>query len=789
MGIVYLAERADGQYEQRVALKLIRRGMDSAGIRRRFLQERQILARLQHPYIARIYDGGVTEGGQPYFAMEFVEGKAIDRYCDDLRLDVDARLRLFLEVAQAVQYAHGNLIVHRDLKPSNILVTGDGSTRLLDFGIAKLLDEASRDETTNVYLRIMTPAYSSPEQWQGADVTTAADVYALGLVLYELLTGHRAHTPDGTGQYQPASIVEQIPERPSVVVLRPAPEAASSPEDIVLARATSPARLRRRLAGDLDTICMMALRKEPERRYPSAEALVQDIQRHLAGLPVQARPDAAGYRLGKFVRRNRVAVTAGLLLVTALGAGMAVSVVQARTIARERDVAENVTAFMIDIFEAADPSVARGDQITAREILDKGAARVERELADQPEVQQRMLRAVGEVYLQLGLHAEARPLFQRALDRQRRLDDDSPETTGTMILLGRALHAGGEPTVARPLFEDALARRLARYGPNHPLVAETLFDLASLLHQTGDRARGDTLFERWIALSERLPAVPSSEQALRLMRAGQYISAKGRMDDAERYLRSAHRMARDIHGEMHPTVVATMDALGGLLQSTNRDDEAWEMLAEALRINRRLHPDGHVFTSNLLIGLGRIARRRDQPEEAEVKFAEALSISESLYGPKHLMVASPLYNLAQSRYLLGRHDEAIRDYQRAETIYRQNFGDDFLFIRHAQAARAHSLRDLGRYAEAESLYLAAERGYETRYGAGHVLVATTKLNRGRLYALMGRHGDAEATLIASYEALRESGEDEAATHQARDALVELYEKLGRSVEAEAWRAR
>ncbi|HMB90944.1 MAG TPA: serine/threonine-protein kinase, partial [Rhodothermales bacterium] len=323
MGRVFLAHRADGEFEQQVALKLIKRGMDSEAVLHRFRSERQILARLQHPHIARLLDGGLTDEGQPYFAMEYVEGQPIDVFCDAHHLTIDERLALFQDVCRAVLYAHAQLVVHRDLKPSNILVMEDASGRpqvkLLDFGIAKMLAE-DEEGLTQTGVAVMTPEYASPEQVRGEAVSTATDIYSLGVVLYELLAGHRPYDIASRNSVEMAQVVLSTePERPSTAVKRPTGDTTA--EAISRARGTVVERLRRRLAGDLDVICLKALRKEVERRYQSVEALAEDLRRHLSGLPVEARADTATYRVRKFVERHRAGVftTAGmLLLVSAL---------------------------------------------------------------------------------------------------------------------------------------------------------------------------------------------------------------------------------------------------------------------------------------------------------------------------------------------------------------------------------------------------------------------------------------------------------------------------------------
>jgi serine/threonine-protein kinase len=419
MGSVWLAERADAEYVDRVAIKLIRADAASPGLIRRFLSERQILANLKHPNIARLLDGGTTDDGRPYLVMEYIEGDPIDVYCDRHRLSVADRIALVRQVAGALQFAHTNLVVHRDIKPSNILVTSDGAPRLLDFGIAKILDPATmphRVAETGTGHRLMTPAYASPEQVRGDAVTTAADVYSIAVVLYELLTGRLPYRTESAQPHDLARLILEVqPEQPSTAVAADAP----------VERNTTLQRLRRQLEGDLDNILLVALRKEPERRYASIEQFAADLGRHLDGHPVVARPDTWPYRAGKFVKRNRGAVAAGMSTFLTL-AFFALSVaIQANRIRRERDIAnrerekaESVTAFLVDVFDAADPNNARGTEVTAREILAEGGRKAKTELADQPEVQAAAMETIGNVYRALGEYDSAAPFLQAAHDRR-----------------------------------------------------------------------------------------------------------------------------------------------------------------------------------------------------------------------------------------------------------------------------------------------------------------------------------------------------------------------------------
>ncbi|MGH7528613.1 MAG: serine/threonine-protein kinase, partial [Gemmatimonadales bacterium] len=417
MGAVYLAERADGQFEQRVALKLIRAGLDSVEVQRRFLAERQILARLNHPNIAKLLDGGIAAEGRPWFAMELVDGSPLLAWCDERKLGLTERLRIFEAVCDAVRYAHQNLVVHRDLKPSNILVTTDGRVKLLDFGIAKVLEGGAEGQRgsgadvaplTRTELRILTPEYAAPEQVRGEPVTTATDVYALGAVLYELLAGQRVHRFD---RHTPAEIERVVCETD------PEPPSAAAMQDVAAsaARRTEPRRLRRLLRGDLDTIVLKALQKDPARRYPSAEALLDDLRRFESGLPIKARPESRTYRLGKFVRRHGVGVAAGTALFLALLAGLGGTLWQARAAAREASRAVAVKDFLVGLFQESDPAQARGRNITADELLARGIQRLDTALTRDPALQSELLGELGKIHRELGLFERADSLLERSV--------------------------------------------------------------------------------------------------------------------------------------------------------------------------------------------------------------------------------------------------------------------------------------------------------------------------------------------------------------------------------------
>jgi len=684
MGVIYLAQRADGQFEQRVALKLLKRGLDTGEIMDRFLRERQILARLEHPAIARLLDGGVSEEGQPYFAMEYVDGKPITIACDGSRATVEERLKLFVAVCEGVQYAHANLVIHRDLKPSNIMVDAEGRPKLLDFGIAKLLsDEGTAEATalTRAGRSAMTPEYAAPEQIRGEPATTATDVYALGLVLYELLTGRRARQLEGSSSPAPTGASPGTrPKRPSLVVAsRDETESDGDASALAVAasRRSSPRRLRRRLAGDLDTIVLKALREEPGRRYPSVEALARDVERHIEGLPVKARRETWTYRAGKLISRHRLGFAATVALVLALAGGLAATAWEARAAAREAHRAEAVTRFLVSIFETSDPAKARGRTVSARELLDRGTGRIDSELSGQPVAQAELRGVLGELYRKLGLLDRAGPLLNRALQDNRAIYGvRSTEAAAAEERWGVYLYDRGKYVQAEKVLRHVLALQEEVSGPHSPAAGETLSSLASTLSEQGRYAEAAGLHRRALDISTARFGGESTQAATDLANLAVTLWNRGELDAAEPYARRALAIRERRLGEDHPETAESLHDVATLLSDKGDYEESEALFKRAIRLRKRILGPDHPLLATTLSNYAILLQRRGRMKEAKPVALDALEIDRQALGPDHPTLAVKLNNYGVLCYRLGDFEEAERFMGEALETWRTQLGPE-----------------------------------------------------------------------------------------------------------------
>lgn len=660
MGSVYRAERADGAYQQSVALKVVRGSWIAGELERRFLRERQILARLDHPGIARLLDGGLTNEGSPYLAMELVSGVPITRWMSERRLDVGGRLRVFLDVCEAVQYAHQNLVLHRDLKPSNVLVTDEGRIRLLDFGIARLLespdDEATSEPPTRAGALLLTPEYAAPEQLRGEATSTATDVYALGAVLYEILSGHRPFVLKAPSWMEMARLLQEDPRPLSL-----APD---------LDRKT-----RRRFEGDLETIVRQAMRKEPAGRYPSVQAFADDIRRYLDGHPVSARPDTLGYRVGKYVRRHRVGLAAIAAVLLALLLGTSTTLMQARATRIEAARSEAVRGFLFQLFESADPYQNLGEIPDARELLARGVSRVD-SLGSQvgPQLRVDLLTTLGLLHQNLGLLDESASLLQRAVTTaQAELGSDPGTATAWDALASTWIEAGNLDS-ARVAAEQALGIRIDR-GAADTLLARSYSTLGTIAHGDGRLAEGVSYHRRALALDRG--AMPGDNPAVvsDLSNLGLVLEDTGELEEAVLLLEEAVAMVRRIYGRGHPQEAIALGALATAVGSAGDLQRAVDLQKEALEINQSVFGTLHPEVARTLDQWGLWLDRQGDHVKADSVAREALAVREATLGPGHIDVGATLNNLAVSRYRWRDFTGAAEMQGRALAIWVRAYGE------------------------------------------------------------------------------------------------------------------
>jgi serine/threonine protein kinase/tetratricopeptide (TPR) repeat protein len=715
MGTVYEASES-GAVRRHVALKVVRAGLSSNEIRARFDAERQALALMDHAGIARVLAAGETPAGDPYFAMELVKGLPILEYCDSRRLSTDERLELFTCVCQAVHHAHQKGVIHRDLKPSNILVMeqdGKPVPKVIDFGIAKALGPRLTDLTlhTAVGVPIGTVAYMSPEQAEssGMDVDTRSDIYSLGVILYQLLVGSLPAEPSGQAMhafiYRLASRTTSAP-RPSVRYT----QLGAAQKMIADARQTNPDHLGKVLKGDLDWIVMKSLEPERNRRYDTAIAFSNDIERYLAHETVAARPPTAGYRAAKFMRRHRAGVAASAVATVALLTGAAftgLSLVRAtraeRAAASEAASAKQVADFLVELFRVSDPGESRGNQVTARELLDRGAEKSITELSAQPAIQGRMMHTIGTAYASLGLYQAARQQLQNALAaRIRALGPNDPAVSETEVALADAMASHGDLDSAEVHYRRAFAIH-SRLDQEHPAYANALGGFAALRYRQGRYLDADSLYQRAIALNEQAEDVDSAALAAHLSGLGIVYWAQQRLPEAERLFRRGLAIQERRLGADHPTVARLVNNLGGLVWTQGKYDDAARLYERARVVFERtldpMHPDMASISNNL----GETYWKLGKLNEAEPLFRRALVIKEARLARDHPSIATTLNGLGGMLRDAGRADEAEAAYRRALSIREKAFGRQHETTLETVADYGRLLRATGRGPLADAL--------------------------------------------------------------------------------------
>ena len=797
MGEVFLAERADEQFQQRVAIKLVKRGLLSRQIQSRLRLERQILANLDHPNIARLLDGGTTTEGTPYIVMEYVDGQPIDTYCDSRALSVRQRLALFRTVCSAVHSAHQNLIVHRDLKPSNILVTAEGMPKLLDFGIAKILDARQMAHTvavTQADFRLMTPDHASPEQVSGDPITTASDIYVLGVLLYELLTGFKPFVLKGNRLADlERAICEDIPTAPSEAFSPRHIAAQEELEKIAAQRSSTVSKLRRELHADLDNIVLMALRKEPERRYSSVQQFSEDIERYLQGQTVQARIDTWTYRTGKFIKRHALIVTLCAALLALLVGFTVNTFVQSTRIAQERDIAEaqrrdaqlereraqHVSSFLIDLFETSDPEEARGRKLTANDILDRGAKQILADTGGQPELQGVLLNTIGEVYLKLRNYAAAKPLMERALDIFRRNGAmRSTMAAGSLLNLTEVLIHEGDLNGAETLARQSMAISEQVAGAHSLGVARGECGLGIIQMRRENLAAAEQLFQSCLASYETSSGVSDSEMTMPLENLARILAVRGDYAGSEQLYRRVLGINIKL-GEDHPRYIQQLHNLATVLQRSGQLVEAEKLYRQAYAMTQRVYGEGDSTTADVLANLGSLLQDKGDLDGAQQAYQSALVIYRKAWGEQHSDTAYALGRLAGLALQRNDYARAEQLYRQALAIYEAILQPGSGYIASAQLGLARTLVEAGQPAAAQTLLNRAIPVWESVVGKRSPQYALSVATLGRALALQGHAADAEPLLIEGYRTLAQlPGARHEDVQKIRRWVEEVAHRLG-----------
>ncbi len=743
MGAVYEGARADDEFHKRVAIKFLRRGLESDLAMRRFRYERQILANLNHRNIAALLDGGVTDDGQPYFVMEYVDGEPITRYCDSRQLSVRARLALLRQVCAAVQHAHQNLVVHRDLKPGNILVAADGTVKLLDFGIARLLrEEEGLDQLpqTQGGMMALTPDYASPEQMRGLPVAPAADIYALGVIASELVSGHRPFVLDGALFMEMQRIVCEQPPPPPSTLVRDA--------DAVRFGERSVQRVRKQLRGDVDAIVLQALRKEPERRYGSIEALGADLRRHLDGLPVAAQRDRLGYRAGKFLRRRRIEVAAAAAVVVTLLSGIVATTRQARRAELERAKTEQVNEFMANMLAAVDPG-ERGLDVTVAQVLSQAARDID-STSLAPEIEAQIRHTLGQTYYGLGLYDSAAPHTSRAYEL-----------------------------------------RLRTLGPQDQRTVFSLSWVAAMAEARGDLENAERLARQMVDMQKAVPNAAPTEVATSIDNLARIIELQGRLDESMKLSQEAIAIRRQLTDSASlADLPFTLNSLAVSHQYRGELAEADTLLGEALAVQRRSQGERSLLFGDLLRSRSSLMGDMGRPAEADSMITASIAILREVVGPTHPNYLRSVFAAAELRYAAG-------NLAGAETSAREVVAQIGTGVPEANPVAGQALLllgqvydSLGRLDEADSLLRRGREVRRTYLPPDHWVHASTDGAWATHLGRVGKTAEAERLLRSAYARLVESrGADAYPTKLVARRLRDLLRHLERDREADEWNTK
>jgi serine/threonine protein kinase len=774
MGSVWLAERCDGRFEGRAAVKLLNFALVGRAGEERFRREGNFLARVTHSHIARLIDAGVSGAGQPYLVIEHVNGQPIDRYCNEQGLGIESRIGLFLDVVEAVAHAHANLIVHRDIKPANVLVSVEGEVKLLDFGIAKLLDadaEAGESRATEASPltreagAALTPQYAAPEQLVQGQVTTATDVYALGVLLYVLLSGQH---PAGAATASPVTLIRAIAEVEPRRMSDAVAGGAETPEDLArhaALRGTTVSRLRRTLQGDLDTIVAKALKKNASERYVSVTALADDLRRFLRHEPISARPDTLRYRTTRFVRRHARGLAAAAAVVLTLGG---LTTFYTNRLAAERDRAQREAAKAARVSEAlsgllrgADPIANRAtpDGFTVTGLLDAATSRVENELADQPDAQAEIFTIIGRMYRRVGIYDKAQQLLERALASGRAaFGPEHASVAQTLNDLGGLAAEKGDYQTAAASLESALSIRRRVYGPEHTNVADTLAELGRIYQDQGLNDRAEPLHREALAIRRNALGDLHGETAVSLSDLASVLRLDGDLDGADALLRQSLEVNRRTRGDAHAMTATTMHDVALITAAKGDSASAEALFRTAMDIHRKTLGENHPLVAVTLNSLSRIMRDQGRDDEAARALDAALDIARPALGSEHQLTA--IYTLNLAAVHLARKEPAAAEPLAREGLRvrlaspqtipnrRRIFPDDDWSISAAKGLLGAVLTALARYSAAEEVLLEARRDLNRSSPPPSRDLHAVMTRLSELYTAWGKHDEA-----ARYRAL------------------------------------
>lgn len=787
MGVVYLAEREDLGNE--VAIKILRDAWVSPARRERFNAEQRTLAQLNHPSIARLYDADTSPDGTPFFVMEYVEGVPLTDYCRTKKCAIPERLRLFRAVCEAVLYAHQHAVIHRDLKPSNILVKGDGSIRLLDFGIAKHLENLGElMDQTITGLRLMTPAYAAPEQIRGEQVGIHSDVYSLGVVLYELLAGR---LPFDLSSCTPAQaekvLTEQEAERPSDAAAKSAVAALASAETNGSVVSAS-----RAAWADLDVLCLTAMHKDPQRRYPSVEALIRDVDHYLNAEPLEARPDTWHYALGKFVRRHWQLVSAAAAMF-ALLVGLVIFYTVRLTRARNAALmqaarTQRIQRFMLNLFQGGDPSAGPADDLRVVTLLDRGVQEA-RSLDAEPAVQAELFETLGGIYQKLGKLEQADALMESALAKREALyGPDSTETAKGLLALGSLRDAEARYGDAERLIRQALDRDRRHLPANDPAVAKAMLALGGVLEDRGSYDQSIAILDQTVQLYSTPGSAPA-DLADSLYELGNAQFYAGHYEKSGETNQRALAIYKQLYGERHPRVADVLINLGAIRLDTGHYREAEQYDREALDIVQAWYGKDNPETATDLTILARSLVYQKRYDEASDLLQQSLAIKERTFGKVHPTVASTLNELGSVALQEDKYDAAQQYFERMADIYRTDYGEQHYLYATALSNLASVFTAQQQWTRAEKLYRQAIPIYVESQSPAHINTGIARIKLGRTLLRQRRYAEAEAETHAGYDILSPQMDPKVSwLMNARKDLAEEYDGMKQPEQAAKFRA-